>query len=166
MVVVTKISGDPAHQWATCPLKKKKVCLCVKVFMLINNVTVFKKCHLTSFTVSNLYKSKEVMLSTSENITTTKKKMTKCDMAIPIKHCWNGSRHRKMLSHKQPNFKGKQKNLQINYSTRIMHVKTAGLIILKSGITLFMPKSGIGQVCGLKNGKWMGEKVLGGMSTD
>ena len=29
-----------------------------------------------------------------------------------------------------------------------------------------MPQSGIGQVCGLKNGKWIGEKVLGGMSTD
>jgi hypothetical protein len=57
-----------------------------------------------------------------------------------------------MRSH-EPNFKGRQKNLQINYSTRIIHVKLAGLIILKSGITLFMPKSGIGQVCGLKNGK-------------
>lgn len=107
--------------------------------MLISNVAVTKKCHWTCFTVSNLYKSKEDMLSTSENITTTKKKITKCDMGILIKHCWNGSRHRKIFSHEQPNFKGRQKNLQINYSTRIMHVKMAGLIILKSGITLFMP---------------------------
>lgn len=146
---------------------KKTKCLFVKEeFMLKSNVAVSKQYHLTSFTVSNLCKSKEVMLSTSEKIITTKRKMTKCDMGILIKHCWNGSRHRKMLSHQQPNFKGRPKNLQINYSTRIMHVKMAGLIILKGGIMLFMPKSRRGQVCGLKNGKWMGEKVLGGMSTD
>jgi hypothetical protein len=58
-----------------------------------------------------------------------------------------------MLFHQHPNFKGRPKNLQINYSTRIMHVKTAGLIILKGGIMLFMPKSRTGQVGGLKIGK-------------
>jgi hypothetical protein len=58
-----------------------------------------------------------------------------------------------MLSYEQSNFKGRQKNLQINYSTNIMHVKTAGLISLKSGTTLIMPQSGIAQFCGLKNGK-------------
>jgi len=52
-----------------------------------DNVAVSKKWHLTSFTVSNLHKSKEIMLSISENITTTKKKMTKCDMGILIKYC-------------------------------------------------------------------------------
>jgi len=46
-----------------------------------------------------------------------------------------------------------------------MHVKMAGMIIL-SGITLFMPKPGIRQVCGLKNDEWMGEKILRGISTD
>ena len=146
---------------------KKTKCLCVKEFMLKNNVAVSKQYHLTSFTVSNLCKSKEVTLSTSENIITTKRKITKCDMGSLIKPRWNGSRHRKMLFHQHPNFKGRPKNLQINYSTRIMHVKTAGLIILKGGIMLFMPKSRTGQVGGLKIGKWMGEKVrLGGMSTD
>jgi len=43
----------------------------------------------------------------------------------------------------------------------MMHVKTAGSISLKSVITLIMPQSGIAQFCGLKYGKWMGEKVLG-----
>jgi hypothetical protein len=83
----------------------------------------------------------QVILLTLQNIITTKKKMRTRDMGILIKHYWNDSRHRKMVYNQQPNIKGCQKNLQINYSTKIMHVTTAGWVILKTGITLFMPKS-------------------------